>query len=345
MSKTLRVAAAALGFLLCGALDAPMARPVCTVIAAPPAKRTGNPYFLGRALADTTLAGPGGARLSEDQGHFGPSGARAIYGQVMEVERAGGVALPFPLPRGQRVVVVPWDYDAACETVAWGRSARWLEPGPLRFVHASLRPREQWLGGLPTLDAFSPAGASSPSDHRNPVAMDGTPPVTPAVWFDLFEVMPSQESVAVLGEAALAPVRAWAEAHKAIAFDLPVSAVLYTVVEARDRARQERFTMPMAGTYQVTFLLPDGVTRQLAFRTFTRSYETWYSDRWYGDESPLTVARLFEGGAGVGVWYYKASTPAALREPSPPLRAAEGLPQRSWWPWALAWDSLPDGTW
>lgn len=95
-----------------------------------------NVPFIGTALGDTLLAGPGAMRPIVAMGHTGFGQPREIFGQQVHVDRIGTRAR-HAFPAGTtEVVLVPWEFDAECSPVAWGRSARWLDPGTADSIAA-----------------------------------------------------------------------------------------------------------------------------------------------------------------------------------------------------------------
>ena len=76
-----------------------------------------NVPFIGTALGDTLLAGPGAMRPVFAIGHTGRGQPREIFGQRVRVDRMGSRARS-AFPAGTtHVVLVPWDFDAGCRTV------------------------------------------------------------------------------------------------------------------------------------------------------------------------------------------------------------------------------------
>ena len=78
--------------------------PVCSKIGYSGGLASEAIFFLGTTLPDTVLAGPGAVDFTVGVGHFGPPQDRAIYGQLVEVERFGG---PVSFPTSMTQVFSP----------------------------------------------------------------------------------------------------------------------------------------------------------------------------------------------------------------------------------------------
>ncbi len=82
----------------------------------------------------------------------GVLGLAAQPGQRAELQLAGGSAAA--LPRGP-IILVPWDYREDCRPVPWNPDRTWQPPQTAAFYTGQLRPRDQWLGGVPTKEFFT----------------------------------------------------------------------------------------------------------------------------------------------------------------------------------------------
>lgn len=112
-------------------------------------------YLLGRATADTILAGTG---LVISQPDVSWARNPPVFGQLVQVERLEGahaedVRRVLAARRSSEVVVVPWGYRANCGIDFWRRSARWTTPDSEGFYSLRLRPESLWVSGQPTFDA------------------------------------------------------------------------------------------------------------------------------------------------------------------------------------------------
>ena len=102
------------------------------------------------------LAGTGSVAFRVALGHFGPATDRQVFGLAIDVERVVGPAKRRLPTRIARVLIVPWDYGADCQPTPYARSVRWVSEGTRGMFSATLRPKAEWVGGVPTLDAFTP---------------------------------------------------------------------------------------------------------------------------------------------------------------------------------------------
>lgn len=127
---------------------------VCSIGGPPFTRDPRVTFVLGRAMRDTLFAGEGDIRTS-DTG----TGTHPVYGQVVRVDSLSGPGAGLTrralAKRGSSlVVVVPWDYGAACEPFTWRGSARWTSPDSSGLYSAQLRPESLWVAGHPTFDAL-----------------------------------------------------------------------------------------------------------------------------------------------------------------------------------------------
>lgn len=113
-------------------------------------------HFIAVATPDSVYAGAGTVKYAVAPGHSGPLGDRRIYGQVVRVERIGGLAAPLLQRSVSKVVVVPWDYAADCTPVPWTRSTAWLPANERGLLTATLRDSAFWTNGIPTFDVHTP---------------------------------------------------------------------------------------------------------------------------------------------------------------------------------------------
>ncbi len=179
---TLAAAAAALTLALA-------ARPAraCSMIPFSTARYPEVAHIIGAAEGDTVQAGRGDVRAASD--HRGTPAAGAVWGQVVRVERLGGLAAG-RLPGGtDRVVLVPWSYGADCRTMDWVGSARWAPVGTRGLYTASLRDRAHWVGGVPTLDVFTPGDDPFPDGYEPWMGGNGDL-LTVDELFELMEILP-----------------------------------------------------------------------------------------------------------------------------------------------------------
>jgi len=224
-------------------------------------------WFLGRALPDTLYAGPGPVRTSgEGPGHAGPFGTGAFRGQLVSVERLDpqaerqlGSALR---AAGNRVVLVAWDYDAACRRMARVARADWIRPGTGGLYEGVLRPREFWAGDLPTLDVFTPELVPYPSGPGLAIRRFRDSTIQSASAEQMFEYLSAMPSGLRLNDIDGwdAWLQRWARDHAELAGLSPIREVVgLSHGEALRRAASyHRIRSPIAGTWRLVMTIPPG---------------------------------------------------------------------------------------
>jgi hypothetical protein len=188
----------------------------CSVVPFPGA-RSGDLFFVGIALADTALVGPGSVKASGHGGHLGNGRQRDVYGQLIQITQPGPESPDAlrELPGGRHIIVVPWDYDPECAPTYWTRSAAWVEPGLEGFHTVRLRPANTWEGGVPVADAYFaalrpyPHGPFFSAGHRGTSALRHGTPLTPREYFSLYSVLPTISDTGDRTTMALARLRRW----------------------------------------------------------------------------------------------------------------------------------------
>lgn len=155
---------------LCAAAFGAVRRPACSLELTPFRPAGDLTYLLAVARPDTVLAGPGPVRPTGAEGHWGRAeDDTLVFGQVFRAREYGGAgaaALDSALAgaESREVVVVLWDYDAACEPTRWSHSALWTFPDSSLFLSAELRDTSSWVEGRPTFDSFFAGEMAYPFD-------------------------------------------------------------------------------------------------------------------------------------------------------------------------------------
>jgi hypothetical protein len=224
---------------------------------APAAACTMEPFFsmhrderstalLVRATADSVHSGWGDVRYRRTD--WQPRSLRntPIYGQVVEVERAGGPGGTAIVQGG--AVLVPWFYDPACATVPWGSGAVWLPPGSQEAVVGRLRRREDWVDSIPTIDVFRPELVRG--SGMRPGAWPGNVE-TAETLFEYYAAVPSSDHLARDPWGAVAPLRGWIDAHPESAARPPIRWAAAGVFEAAASADARSRSSELAGTYRM----------------------------------------------------------------------------------------------
>lgn len=242
---------------IAAAFACPAAANACTLLPYVTAHADSGVVLMVNATGDTAAAGPGSVRPSRYGGHQGPRRHGGVYGQVVQVQRAGG-PMAAAVPAG-RAVLVPWDYDPGCEATAWGRSARWLPNRP-QAVLARLRPREHWVDGIPTLDVF----------NTHVLRTDAGADAETELLFGYHAALPSRTQLERDVWGAVEPVRAWLAAHPEAA-EHPL--IRWSAREVHRAAASEDVRAapsPLAGTWRFELSRTGGPTHVLYARTASR---------------------------------------------------------------------------
>lgn len=182
----------------------PDAGALCSLIPLPTGRDAALTYILGTAAPDTVRAGAGSVRASGGPGHWSSGRARAIFGQVVQAERFGGadstqIADAFAARGNREAVIVPWDYDPACQPTPWGRTARWSPVGRVGTYTVRPRPVEEWVEGRPTFDAFGadlepyPHGLFFQGGYRGTDRLRTETSLTSEEFFELYRALPTFE--------------------------------------------------------------------------------------------------------------------------------------------------------
>lgn len=332
----MRLTRCAIAILLASLLSAPQAY-ACSKFSLPIPPGDSDAYFTGTATPDTLLAGPGVVAYGLGGGHYGRADGRPIHGQVIRVDRIGGPAAA-RLPGDVReVVVVPWDYDAACEPLAWGRSARWVPAGNQGLYVASLRAAEHWADGRPTFDLHNPGHLPYTGTRRIPEMSRGIPIaflLSPDQVFDLYEAAPAAAEIAREKSRALEPLRAWVKAHPEIAARPPAEWLLQGVLHAVGGAELREADHPILGTWRFTLRMPGGSSHTFYARTESPPLGRWTPTRTRPSRPPGDLRHYPAEGYTVGL--------AVARQPEDLPEAIRGL--RSYAPGFLVVLAAADST-
>ncbi len=326
-------------------LPPPEVTPVrlCSLAPIPGFKIVGEAFFLGHAISDTVFTGPGATVAAAGRGHYSRSTQRAIYGQYVRLTQIDGTDIPVAVRNADTVIVVPWDYDAACDPVPWGGSAAWLPPDSLRFFYPKLRDRDGWVGSVPTFDAFLPGVDVFPSFRPEvPPIQSGVPPgrreVTAASaesLFAFFQSIPALTDYREVSDSAFNQLQEWAAAHPALTLTSPIADVLGALAHRAATTRARHYLPPMLGTYRITVSIPNSRKRTAYLRTADRTDPYTFHGRlgYYADSAahPLEVTSL-----GVNVPFWTASKERHLPTSSKQNRGLQAAEQSSWG-WHIAW--------
>lgn len=276
------------------------ARPASACSMAPfsSARFPGVAHIVGTATADTVQAGRGEVRALREKP--GAPAEGPVWGQVVRVERLGGLAA-VKLPRGtDRVILVPWGYGADCRTVQWTGTARWSAVGARGLYTASLRDPAHWAGGVPTLDVFTPYHDPYPHgfDSWSEPGSDSTL-LTIEELFDLMEILPVANERGSPRAEDNQRVLEWARTHPRLARRAPARDILGMIAYGIEYARLKSIDPPLAGTYRLTAKLTGGPQRIFYVRTRSRPTTGWNRMPQYdepaGSGGDPTIVRASDG--------------------------------------------------
>lgn len=290
----------------------------CSLSPFPMTRDPSGVYFIGTALGDTVAVGQGSVKLGEGSGHYGNGTARPFYGQVVAVEQIGEPwrnSLPNQV---SRMVLVPWDYDAACHPVPWTLSTRWVSPGTRGVYHAALRSKEYWVDGIPTLDVFAPEFAPYPSGpgyrwEREQARREDSltfHELDAEHYLDLVGRLPSAAGLSKDAVGAATPVREWVAEHPDLAGAWPATRLAWFTRYLVGVKRREEYRSPIAGTYLVEVIARGGLASHFYLRT-----ESGYQG------SPFTVTRpdgvVIEAGVEILAYHSRAVEPLPIEYEGP----------------------------
>jgi hypothetical protein len=187
--------------------------------------------MLGTAVADSVLADPGT-----------PVAERAdtprIYGQRIRIDSLS-VTAPRELAvlrssARRDVIIVPWDFDAACRRARWTQTVLWVTPGRTSFFGAVLRDRQHWAGDIPTFDIEFARFEPYPQRIE-----DGPPGTTPADALTAAEMFSMNESLPMAGDSsanAYTRFAEWQRRHPELVKKFPASRVDFVMRDRRGRS-------------------------------------------------------------------------------------------------------------
>lgn len=238
---------AALAFTATGAASPEL--PLCSILPFPDSRDPRATYILGVGQPDTMFTGPGAVVVGDQAGHWGQGQRQGIYGQVVAVQRLAGadsarIAEVLAGQSSEQVLVVPWDYDAMCQAVAWSRSARFAPLDSTGTFSVRLRAEEHWPAGIPTFDAFIadmepyPQAAFFRSGYRGTDSLQTQPSLTAGEFFELSRGLPDQDLIRSDPAAAETLLEQWIEEHPHLAEKYPAPRILERARASITRSRQ-----------------------------------------------------------------------------------------------------------
>ena len=194
-------------------------------------------YFIAVPLLEMVDTGPNTYGCLQG-GHIGGNCPDRILGQEVTVLRIGGSnsgTLSDALKEsGNRVVLVPWDDDAACRREVYkAPGLPWL-PGKRGLFVAELRPESEWAGSKPTFDVY-PAFLEPYPDaliYRN--GWRQTRPIkngdlSVEQYWSLYEALPEYETAKKNPRLALETFNKWVKVHPHLTKRYPAKRIIEEV--------------------------------------------------------------------------------------------------------------------
>jgi hypothetical protein len=225
-------------------------------------------FVLATAGADTVRAGPGPIQYGPQRPEAPP--LESIHGQRFRLDRVGGdVPAELAGAEGREAIIVPYGWECS-ETWRWAR-ARWADAGAQIFADVSLRPREQWVDGIPTFDVEM-VHDIYPDGFRGMRDGDSAAVMTPGEVFGLMSVLPTWEEMEADTAAAYQDFLGWARSHPALVGRFPATYAMEEAQEWLQPCVPAYGLHPVAGTYRATVVVRETDTLTTWFRTDARGY-------------------------------------------------------------------------
>ena len=122
------------------------------------------------------------------------------------------------LPLGA-VILVPWAHGPDCSPIRWDESRPWKPPADTAFYTGRLRPKSDWISGVPTFDILMAwrEPMLQTNDSRLYRASPSELVLTPAEFLGFYATLPTDRELAQRSQQALARVDAWAADHPTLA--------------------------------------------------------------------------------------------------------------------------------
>jgi hypothetical protein len=265
----------------------------CSIIRVPGIRGVTETILLATARADTVLAGPGGVEPSPHGGHSGAGGPGPIHGQVFDVARFAGVdsarlARTFRMGGAARAVIVPWDYDPACQPARWTAGAAWVPPAEPGAFTLQLRPESEWVDGMPVFDAFRavlepyPFGEYERSrsiPRQNPSRARTAGAMTAAQYFELLSELRPRDDLRDQPDSVWSALLRWQGRHPELVELYPANEIAASLADDVSRAKARRVLRSIdpviAGTYRMTASLTAAPDRSFYIRTRAGPMDEW----------------------------------------------------------------------
>ncbi len=226
----------------------------------------GATLFIGTASVDS-LPGGGPKRILSFSARDSVTIPAPAFSQVVTIERLSTAApsdLRTAISRSNgRILLIPWEYGPDCSTLAWRGNALWMKPGTRGLFAGNLRPRGEWVNGVPTFDVGSTYNLPYPSAPAFGRYIRGGIPLSADQLMNYYDSLPrvSYERTDRLTQltreqANRDALLEWAERHPELAARPPVASFIGS-------ARRETALHPyyvreseVAGTWRFVVTMP-----------------------------------------------------------------------------------------
>ena len=206
------------------------------------------------------------------------------YVQIFRVERLSNRVDPSLLQSMKesrnRIVIVPWGYESDCHTLSWRGSALWAKPDRSGLFGVGLRPRTEWIGGIPTFDT-TPDGDTP---YPGPSAANSAVNLNAGEFLSLVDSVPAipvgldEVRTYVQMKKRFEAIFRWAAAHPQQAKRMPLSQWVESGKDWIARAQFDTVISPFAGTYRFVLKVPPGDTVVFYGRTGLRTYDVIWQE-------------------------------------------------------------------
>ncbi len=268
----------------------------CSLVFTPRPRSSLETALLVSPTRDTMVTGAGLQPITGRPGHNGSGKSGVVGGQIVNVLRFGGsdsarLAAAFRANGSQRVAVVPWDYDAGCQTTRWTAPANWLAVDTAVAIALRVRPESLWINGTPVFDAFHavtlPYRPLEPADLRMRATGDSTAWLSTDERFEMLLTFPVSAEWDRDPDKHWRNVLEWQRANPQLARRYPATASVKdfaeAIIDVKQRRALRKATPAIRGTYRLTLSLDTLPVKTTYFRTFSTPPDAW---RVLGDPGP-----------------------------------------------------------
>jgi hypothetical protein len=186
---------------------------------------------------------------------FGRLRDRPPYGQVARLEYVGARGTS-RIGNAHDVVIVRWSTSSTCGPALRLERTPALAAGERLFLTATLRDTAHWISGLPTLDMATEHFSHYDREHWNAPIDRARRRMRARDVLAAYEALPAFDALRYQeSAAALAPLRAWARSHPALADQYPAQRMIakatqFALYSDSARLMLERASPPMPNVHR-----------------------------------------------------------------------------------------------